>query len=87
MVTGGLGLQFTGEAIGQSLRQISQNHFSLFVLGNLIGGITHLLRLYVWREAFRRPGKKIAAKKKKPDEEPHKAFTHPAETLFETTNG
>jgi hypothetical protein len=86
MVTGGLGLQFTGEAIGQSLRQISQNHVSLFILGNLIGGVTHLLRLYVWREAFRRPGK-IATKKEKPDGGPHQAFTHPAETLFETTNG
>jgi hypothetical protein len=82
MVTGGLGLQFTGEAIGQSLRQISQNHVSLFILGNLIGGMTHLLRLYVWREAFRRPGKTI---KEKPDEEPRKAFPHPAETMFEST--
>jgi len=83
MVTGGLGLQFTGEAIGQSLRQISQDHFSLFVLGNLIGGITHLLRLYVWREAFRRP-RKVAAQKDKPDGKPRKAFPHPARTLLKS---
>jgi hypothetical protein len=84
MVTGGLGLQFTGEAIGQSLRQISQDHFSLFVMGNLVGGITHLLRLYVWREAFRRPGNNTA-RKEEPDGESRSAFPHPAETLFETT--
>ena len=83
MVTGGLGLQFTGEAIGQSLRQISQNHISLFILGNLIGGVTHLLRLYVWREAFRGPGK-LAVTKEKPEEEPRNAFPHPAQPLFES---
>jgi hypothetical protein len=83
MITGGLGLQFTGEAIGQSFRQISQNHVSLFILGNLIGGITHLLRLYVWREAFRRPWEKMEIKKEEPDEE-RQAVPHPAETLFES---
>src|SRR6185369_5358817 len=36
MVTGGLGLQFTGEAIAQSLRQISQHHYSAFVIGNQV---------------------------------------------------
>jgi len=83
MVTGGLGLQFTGEAIGQSLRQVSWNYVGLFILGNLVGGITHLLRLYVWREAFRRPGK-MTVGKEEPDEEPRKAFPHPAQTLFES---
>jgi len=55
MVTGGLGLQFTGEAIGQSLRQLSHgNHFILFV-GNILMSVAHLLRLYVWMVAFSRP--------------------------------
>lgn len=57
MVTGGLGLQFTGEAIGQSIRQLSgsvgRNEYVLLV-GNLILVGSHLLRLYVWWETFRR---------------------------------
>jgi hypothetical protein len=62
MVTGGLGLQFTGEAIGQSLRQLSRDHYSAYVIGNLVAGITHVLRLYVWYSAF----KKAPAKVKEP---------------------
>jgi hypothetical protein len=54
MVTGGLGLQFTGEAIGQSFRQLSQNHSSALILGNIVAGGTHALRLYVWHAAFKK---------------------------------
>jgi hypothetical protein len=55
MVTGGLGLQFTGEAIGQSIRQLSvPHHHILLLIGNLILTASHLMRLYVWCEAFRR---------------------------------
>jgi hypothetical protein len=54
MVTGGLGMQFTGEAIGQSLRQLSNHHHVILFLGNLLMSVAHLLRLYVWMEAFRR---------------------------------
>jgi hypothetical protein len=54
MVTGGLGLQFTGEAIGQSLRQISHHHHAILFTGNLLMSVAHLLRLYVWLEAFRK---------------------------------
>jgi hypothetical protein len=54
LVTGGLGLQFTGEAIGQSLRQLSNHHHAILLTGNLLMSIAHLLRLYVWMEAFRR---------------------------------
>ena len=53
MVTGGLGLQFTGEAIGQSLRQLSNHHHAILLAGNLLLSVAHLLRLYVWSEAFR----------------------------------
>jgi hypothetical protein len=60
MVTGGLGLQFTGEAIGQSLRQLStyggfspgQRH-GIMLIGNLLLSAAHVMRLYVWWEAFR----------------------------------
>jgi hypothetical protein len=81
LVTGGLGLQFTGEAVGQSLRQISQDHFALYLIGNLMGGVTHLLRLYVWREAFRRPREPL--KPNGPEGESQKAFPPPAQELFE----
>jgi len=54
LVTGGLGLQFTGEAIGQSLRQLSHHHHAILLLGNMLMSVAHLLRLYVWMEAFRR---------------------------------
>jgi hypothetical protein len=54
MVTGGLGLQFTGEAIGQSMRQMSVPHHHILLLaGNLVLTASHLMRLYVWSEAFR----------------------------------
>src|SRR6266404_1303436 len=50
MLTVGLGLQFTGEAIGQSLRQIahSQRSTGTVFAGNLLLSISHLMRLYVW---------------------------------------
>lgn len=51
MVTGGLGLQMTGEAIGQSLRQLSRN---TVWLGNMTAILTHFLCLYIWWQAFRR---------------------------------
>jgi hypothetical protein len=54
MVTGGLGLQFTGEAIGQSIRQISHHNRALLYAGNGLMIASHLIRLFVWREAFKR---------------------------------
>ena len=57
MVTGGLGLQFTGEAIGQSLRQVAQildKNQAILLAGNLFLVASHLLRLYVWWETFRK---------------------------------
>jgi hypothetical protein len=85
MVTGGLGLQFTGEAIAQSLRQMSQHHYAAFVAGNLIAGGVQLLRLYVWLEAFRRSRSAQEVKKEEPDRNPQEAFPRPARMLFETT--
>ena len=62
IVTGGLGLQFAGEAIGQSLRQLSRSHDIALIIGNLVAGVTHLLRLYIWYKAF----SKVPAKEKGP---------------------
>ncbi len=49
VITGGLGLQMTGEAIGQSLRQISKN---TEMIGFLTMLFAHFLCLYVWWRAF-----------------------------------
>jgi hypothetical protein len=56
LVTGGLGLQFTGDAIGQSMRQLAQPGKIVWLLwvGNLLVVCSHLLRVYVWWEAFRK---------------------------------
>ena len=75
MVTGGLGLQFTGEAIGQSLRQLSKDHLTILIVGNLVAAGTHLLRLYVWNAAFR----KAPLKDKGPTEKPLEAFSPSAQ--------
>jgi hypothetical protein len=64
MITGGLGLQFTLEAIGQSLRQLSQHRPYVLLAANLLLSVAHLMRLYVWREAFRRPRKAQETKKR-----------------------
>jgi len=83
MVTVGLGLEFTGEAIGQSLRQLAafQHDRSIMLVGNLFLSLSHLMRLYVWSQAFRRPGEK---EEKEPDERSRNAFPRPAQTLYES---
>lgn len=50
MLSGGLGVQFTGAAIGQSLRQLSR---STVIAGNLILVLSALMCLYVWWQTFR----------------------------------
>ncbi len=49
MVTGGLGLQMTGDAIGQSLRQVSK---MTTLSGDMVLVLTHFLCLYIWWQAF-----------------------------------
>ncbi len=51
MVTGGMGIQMAGKAIGHSLRQVSGNGV---LPGNLVLVLSHLLCLYIWWQAFRR---------------------------------
>jgi hypothetical protein len=50
MVSGGLGIQMAGKAIGHSLRQISH---STILPGNLVIVLSGLLSLYIWWQAFR----------------------------------
>lgn len=49
MITGGLGLQMTGDAIGQSLRQVSR---TTTWPGDMVLVLTHFLCLYIWWQAF-----------------------------------
>ncbi len=52
-VSGGMGIQMAGKAIGHSLRQLSK---STEVAGDLIIVLSHLLCLYIWWQVFRRSG-------------------------------
>jgi len=55
LLSGGLGIMFTGEGIGQSVRQLSQSSHSTTVslIGNVIIMVSNLAFLYVWRSAVR----------------------------------
>ena len=55
LVSGGLGIRFTGEAIGESLRQLAlkQHSRAISYTGSLLISIVDLLCLFVWWQAFR----------------------------------
>src|SRR5450432_2640425 len=55
LLSGGMGVQFTGEAIGGSLRQLAQKDRShaLALSGGLIMMLSNLVFLFVWWRAFR----------------------------------
>ena len=53
MVSGGLGIQMAGKAIGHSLRQMSH---STILQGNLIIVLAQLFCLYIWWKAFQHYG-------------------------------
>lgn len=52
MVSGGMGIQMAGKAIGHSLRQMSQ---ATVLPGDLTIVVSHLFCLYVWWQALRLP--------------------------------
>lgn len=54
LVTGALGIQFTGAAIGQALRDMSPDIVA--IAGDFVV-LTNLARLYIWWQAFRDPNK------------------------------
>jgi hypothetical protein len=65
LVTGGLGIQFTGEAIGDSLRSLAYQRRShrLSFTGSIITALADLTALFVFWQAFRKgrngnPGRK-----------------------------
>ncbi|MBL8173596.1 MAG: hypothetical protein JNK48_02945 [Bryobacterales bacterium] len=55
MVSGGLGVQLAGYAIGQGLRVLWEVSKVLATLGNFVGTITFLLSLYIIYRAFAQP--------------------------------
>jgi hypothetical protein len=54
MLSGGLGIQFTGEAIGQSLRYLIRWQLSP---GDIIDLLTNLFGLWIWWQALRPAGR------------------------------
>jgi len=56
LLSGALGIQFTGGAIGHSLREVAvQHHIAwLSLLGGKLVVATSFIRLYMWVRAFRR---------------------------------
>jgi hypothetical protein len=57
LVSGGMGIQMAGKAIGHSLRRF---HITV-TLGDLVLVLSHLLCLYIWWQAFRKPIKQPVA--------------------------
>jgi hypothetical protein len=56
MLSGGLGVMFTGEAIGESVRTLSTAAHSFAVLpSNILMILTNLAFLYIWWQTFRAP--------------------------------
>ncbi len=55
LVSGGLGIRFTGEAVGESLRQlaIKRRSHAISYTGSLLITFVDLLCLFVWWQAFR----------------------------------
>jgi len=51
LISGGLGVQMAGKAIGHSLRQMSA---STVLAGNLVYVLAHLACMYIWWQSFRR---------------------------------
>ncbi|HWQ53822.1 MAG TPA: hypothetical protein VN442_09055 [Bryobacteraceae bacterium] len=58
MLSGGLGIQFAGAAIGQSIRQLTLRTSPEFrwvaLAGSMLVVISHFICLYVWWQTFRR---------------------------------
>ncbi len=63
MLSGALGIQFAGEAIGESIRvfAVDNRSRSVVLLGNLVIVAFNLVFLYFWWQAFRRPESTLRA--------------------------
>lgn len=69
LLSGGLGIQFTGAAIGQSIRQVAHQHRwkGIALSGSVLVVLCAMMCLFVWWQALRRrkeaPGSALAAGK------------------------
>jgi len=56
LISGGLGIRFTGEAIGDSIRQLSirQQSHALSLTGSIVVAVVDILCLFIWWRALRR---------------------------------
>lgn len=57
LLSGALGIQFTGEAIGESVRHLAIVHrsHSISLLGSTLVVAADIVRSYIWWQVFRRP--------------------------------
>jgi hypothetical protein len=62
MVAGGLGIQFTGGAIGQAVRDMT----NLSLLATDLTYLTNLACLYIWWQAFRHPQRSTPPREERP---------------------
>ena len=55
LLSGGLGIQFTGQAIGEAIRNLAQRNrsSSISFAGGVLMIITNLMFLYIWYQALR----------------------------------
>lgn len=57
LISGALGMQFTGEAIGEAIRDLSMPNMekTLSLTGSVVAMLANLACLYVWWHTFRSP--------------------------------
>jgi hypothetical protein len=55
LIAGGLGIRFTGEAIGDSIRQLASRHRwrGLSITGGAVGMLVDIVSLFIWWQALR----------------------------------
>ncbi len=74
MLSGGFGIQFTGQAIGESIRNLAQpsRSSSISLAGGVVIMVANLICLYIWLQAFREPRTAVpaAAPKQKSSQPP-----------------
>jgi hypothetical protein len=64
MLSGALGIQFAGSAIGQSVRQLTLGplgrNSAVALVGSVMVVLSNVICLYLWWQALRRPVKEAA---------------------------
>jgi len=55
MLSAGLGVMFTGEAIGESVRNLESHASALALPGSILVVVTNLVFLYIWWQTLRAP--------------------------------